>query len=294
MWLPTCPAADCPRLPGYDLYPNLVSNSSTYASLLAANVTQLAQQCSTDPQCLGFTTWGDLKDGLMNYSDWSFIDPDVVLGGLRVLLTCDGIYVKVPPPPPSLGLPGLLPDSLNANMTLTLSSLIMGTSLAGVPQSNLLTWQVPANWTTKGSKVEIVVQLTNVFFLSSFLSAQVSVFVVAGLPPLASTWALPKLELNTSGADMAANGSLTATWLDLGVVPNQTLVIQAGQASRLLSYSSLVGFRGLGFLLFKILYILVGGAKKYQKFPESYADILTFLPEFSVLFWSTQLASAYV
>ena len=92
-WLPCL--AGCPHLPGYDLYPNLVSNTSTYSSLPAANVTDLSALCSADPQCLAFTTWGDLKSGLMNYTDWSLIDTNWVFGGLPVLLSCQGMYVKV-------------------------------------------------------------------------------------------------------------------------------------------------------------------------------------------------------
>ena len=45
---------------------------------------------------------------------------------------------------------------------------------------------------------------------------------------------------------------------------------------------------GGDFKLFKVLYKLVGGAKKDQEFHWSYADI----SEFSVIFWSIQLASA--
>ena len=46
---------------------------------------------------------------------------------------------------------------------------------------------------------------------------------------------------------------------------------------------------------FKMSYELVGGPPKDQKFPEkfhwSYTQSYTDIPEFSVFFWTTQLAS---
>ena len=240
----------CPHLPGYDLHPNLVSNTSTYSSLPAANVTDLSALCSADPQCLAFTTWGDLKSGLMNYTDWSLIDSNWVFGGLPVLLSCQGMYVKVLVSSAGGAALGSMSTPPKASMVVSPPpTLFSSPSQSGSPQVfTLLSWRVPDNWTVQGSRLVFSVEFSNVVFLpTSPVNQSVGIALAAATylvdtPSVRSAWSLPTLTAVNSGVPDEGS-SINATWLDMYMVPNQTLQLQASQRSELVAFTAQVGER---------------------------------------------------
>ena len=205
--------AGCPSLPGYDLYPNLVSNTSTYYSLPTADVSELAAQCSAEPACLAFTTWGDLKDGLMNYSDWSLVDSNWVFGGLPVLLSCQGMYLKLGPLLGTAVARGAAANSSSgsgsetpakAHVELSSPPIVFSSSGQNLQVITLLNWQAPDNWTTQGSRMVFVIKLSDVVFLGTSAINQstgialTATTVLVTEPSVRNIWNLPTLQVSSA------------------------------------------------------------------------------------------------
>ena len=240
----------CPHLPGYDLHPNLVSNTSTYSSLPAANVTDLSALCSADPQCLAFTTWGDLKSGLMNYTDWSLIDTNWVFGGLPVLLSCQGMYVKVLVSSAGGEAHGSVSTPPKASMVVSPPTTLFSSSGQSGNQQvfTLLSWRVPDNWTVQGSRLVFSVEFSNNAFRpvapvnQSMGITLVATTYLVDTPSVRNAWNLPTLTVINSGVPNTRS-SINATWLDMYMLPNQTLQLQASQLSMLVAFTAQVGER---------------------------------------------------
>ena len=112
----------------------------------------------------------------------------------------------------------------------------------------LLSWRVPDNWTVQGSRLVFSVEFSNVAFLPTTpINQSVGITLAAttylvDTPSVRSTWSLPTLTAVNSGVPNT-NSSMSATWLDMYMMPNQTLQLQASQLSMLVAFTAQVGER---------------------------------------------------